>query len=391
MPEEAEIIRRIFHEFASGKSLKAIAVDLNRDGIPGPLGRAWGDTSIRGHVSRGTGIINNELYAGVLVWNRQRYIKDPSTGRRVSRINPESQWIRTEVSHLRIVDDELLNPTRVRQKQISAIFGPNPANTLEGRMKRVHLANRPVHLLSGLLTCGCCGGTIEIITPNRYACLSHRRRGTCDNGRSITRDKIEARVLIGLKERLVSSETVTEAVKAYAEEMNRLNRDRRAQVQTGQKALAKIEKAIAGIIAAIEDGMYQPSMKARMDELERQKAEITVRMAQAPADIPDIHPNVANLCRLRVERLTEALSDPDGGRQAAEALHSLIGEIVLTPGGKRGEIHAELRGELFGILDFIKAAETQREPGFMFAANARPRNQEIYTLSKSLNGFFRCP
>lgn len=157
-PEQADTIRRIFREFASGKSPKAIAKDLNREGVPGPLGRAWGDTSIRGHASRGTGIVNNELYARVLVWNRLRFIKAPSTGKRVSRINPESAWIRTEVPHLRIVDDELWNAAPARQKQISEICGPSPANTLEGRMKRVHLANRPVHLLSGFLTCGFCGG-----------------------------------------------------------------------------------------------------------------------------------------------------------------------------------------------------------------------------------------
>lgn len=374
VPEEATIICRIFREFASGKSPKAIAVDLNREGVPGPLGRAWGDTSIRGHASRGTGIINNELYTGVLVWNRLRYIKDPSTGRRVSRINPESQWIRTEVPHLRIVDDELWNATRARQKQISAIFGPNPANTLEGRMKRVRLTGRPIHLLSGLLTCGCCGGKVGIITPNRYACLNHHRRGTCDNGRSITRQNIEGRVLTGLKERLVSSEAVAEAVRAYAEEMNRLNRDQRAQAATNQKALAKVEKAIAGIIAAIEDGMYQPSMKARMDDLERQKGEITARMAQAPADVPDIHPNIANAYRLRVERFIEALDDPDGGRQAAEALRSLIGEVVLTPGAKRGEVHAELRGELFGILELVRGEDYLRQGKVMLTANACPRN-----------------
>ncbi|WP_200835032.1 recombinase family protein [Phyllobacterium salinisoli] len=377
IPEEAETIRRIFREFASGKSPKAIAVDLNREGVPGPLGRAWGDTSIRGHVSRGTGIINNELYAGVLVWNRLRFVKDPSTGKRVSRINPESAWIRTEVPHLRIVDDELWNAVRARQKQISAIFGPNPANTREGRMKRIHLANRPVSLLSGLLTCGCCSGKVGIITPNRYGCLNHHRRGTCDNNRTITRQNIEARVLSGLKEKLVSSEVVAEAIRAYAAEMNRLNHDRRAQAAADQKALAKIEKAIAGIIAAIEDGMYQPSMKARMDELERQKAEITARMAKAPADVPDIHPNIANAYRLRVERFTEALNDPEGGRQAAESLRSLIGEIVLTPGQKRGEVHAELRGELFGILDFAKAEETNRPAGFMPPVEASPRNHRF--------------
>ncbi len=371
------MIRRIFREFASGKSPKSIAVDLNRDGVAGPLGRAWGDTSIRGHRTRGTGIVNNELYVGVLVWNRLRFIKDPSTGKRVSRPNPETAWIRTEVPHLRIVNDELWNAVRKRQEQIAEIFGPNPANTREGRAKRLHLANRPVSLLSGLLTCGRCGGRYGIITPGRYACLNHHRRGTCDNNRTITRDKIEARVLSGLKERLVSSEAVAEAVRAYAEEINRLNSDRRAQTNADQKALARIDKAVAGIMAAIEDGMYQPSMKARMDELERQKTEIEARLSQTPIDIPDIHPNIANHYRLRVERFAEALDDPDGGRQAADALRSLIGEIVLMPGEKRGEVHATLRGELMGILEFARNEEVRGQPSipFMPAVEAGPRNQ----------------
>ena len=371
--DEAAIVRRIFLAFAAGKSPKAIAVELNKEGIPGPLGRAWGDTSIRGHVSRGTGILNNELYAGVLVWNRQRFVKDPATGKRVSRPNPESQWIRTEVPHLKIVDDALWQAARERQQQISAIFGPNPANTREGRAKRLHLANRPAALLSGLLTCGCCGGKIGILTPNRYGCLNHHRRGTCDNNRTITREKIEARVLAGLKDRLVSSEAVAEAVRAYAEEMNRLNHDRRAQAETDRRVLQKIERAIAGIMAAIEDGLYQPSMKARMEDLERQKAEITMRLSQAPADIPDVRPNIANIYRKNVARFTEALADPDGGREAAQALRSLIGEIVLIPGKKRGEVHAELRGELMGILEFVNAEGNQRTSRFMPAVAACPR------------------
>ncbi len=375
--EEAEVVRRIFRAFAAGKSPKGIAVELNKEGIPGPLGRAWGDTSIRGHVSRGSGILNNELYAGVLVWNRQRFVKDPATGKRVSRPNPENQWIRTEVPHLRVVDDDLWQAVRDRQQQISAIFGPNPATTREGRAKRLHLANRPVSLLSGLLTCGCCGGKFGILTPGRYGCLNHHRRGTCDNNRTIPREKIEGRVLAGLKDRLVSSDAVAEAVRAYAEEMNRLNHERRAQAEVDRRTLQKIEKGIAGIMTAIEDGMYQPSIKARMEDLERQKADIVARLSQAPTDIPDVHPNIANVYRLRIERFTEALDDTDDGRQAAEALRSLIGEIVLTPGQTRGEVHAELRGELFGILDFIKADENQPGTKFMPAVAASPRNQQF--------------
>ena len=326
VPEEADTIRRIFREFASGKSPKAIAVDLNRDGISGPLGRTWGDTSIRGHLSRGTGIVNNELYAGVLVWNRQHFVKDPSTGKRVSRINPPEKWIRSEVTHLRIVDDGLWNAVRARQKDIAIRFEATAEGVRKAKARKLHEKKRPVSLLSGLLTCGCCGGKYGLIMRDRYGCLNHHRSGTCDNNRTITREKIEERVLSGLRDRLISAHAVEETVRAFAQEMNRLNRERRAQGEQDSKVLEKIEKAIAGIIAAIEDGMYQPSMKARMDELERQKAEIIVRQLKAPTDTPDVHPNIASIYRKRVERFTDALHNDDDGSVAAEELRSLIEE-----------------------------------------------------------------
>src|ERR1700720_61727 len=102
---EAAVVRRIFADFVAGKSPRRIAAELNREGTPGPGGRPWGDTTIRGHALRGTGVLRNELYAGRLVWNRLRYTKDPSTGRRVSRINPCEDWVFRDVPELRILDD----------------------------------------------------------------------------------------------------------------------------------------------------------------------------------------------------------------------------------------------------------------------------------------------
>src|SRR6266481_3118084 len=46
---EAGIARRIFREFITGKSPRAIAHGLNADKIAGPRGRLWSDTTIRGH------------------------------------------------------------------------------------------------------------------------------------------------------------------------------------------------------------------------------------------------------------------------------------------------------------------------------------------------------
>jgi hypothetical protein len=111
--------------------------------------------------------------------------------------------------------------------------------------------------------------------------------------RTIQRPLIEERVLSGLTERLVSAEAVAEAVRAYHEEMSRQNQARRAQAEADRKALAKIERAIARIIAVLEDGLYQPTLKARLAELERQKAEIEVRLRAGEPELPDVNPNVA--------------------------------------------------------------------------------------------------
>ncbi|MDZ5697508.1 recombinase family protein [Chelativorans sp. M5D2P16] len=53
VPEEAEIVRRIFRDFAAGVSPRNIAKPLNAEGIPGPNGKLWNNTTLRGHVSRG--------------------------------------------------------------------------------------------------------------------------------------------------------------------------------------------------------------------------------------------------------------------------------------------------------------------------------------------------
>lgn len=171
VPQEAQIIRRIFRDFAAGIGPRAIAKSLNDQGIPGPAGRLWNDTTLRGHVRRGTGIINNELYIGRLVWNRQRYVKDPATGKRVSRLNPPEQWIVTQVPELRIVDDQLWQAVKARQREIadSHVKLTAAIRTHHAR-NRLASARRPKSLLSGLVVCGCGGGPYALRSVDRFAC-----------------------------------------------------------------------------------------------------------------------------------------------------------------------------------------------------------------------------
>jgi hypothetical protein len=49
-------------------------------------------------------MLRNEPYIGRLVWNRVRFVKDPSTGKRVSRLNPEGDWIHEVIPDLRVIN-----------------------------------------------------------------------------------------------------------------------------------------------------------------------------------------------------------------------------------------------------------------------------------------------
>ena len=115
-PEEAAVVERIFSDYAAGVSPKQIAKNLNREGVAGRSAAPWSPSTIYGNAKRGTGILNNELYVGRLVWNRQRYVKDPDTGKRVSRLIRQPSGCAKEVPELRIVPDELWAAAKPRQQ-----------------------------------------------------------------------------------------------------------------------------------------------------------------------------------------------------------------------------------------------------------------------------------
>src|SRR5215469_15086354 len=138
--DEAAIVRRIFTAYAAGRTPRDIAHDLNRENIRPPRGRRWNASTINGNAQRGAGLIFNELYAGRIVWNKVRMVKDPDTGKRLSRPNPRDEWQAVPAPHLRIIDEDTWAN----------------ANNLRSEKARLHtnMKRRPAHLLSGLLRCG---------------------------------------------------------------------------------------------------------------------------------------------------------------------------------------------------------------------------------------------
>ena len=352
---EAAIVRRIFQEFAQGRSPRAIAQSLNKEGIAGPAGRSWGPSTIYGNWQRGTGILNNELYIGRLVWNRQQFIKDPDTGRRQARLNPKTKWIIEEVPHLRIIDDQLWSSVKERQQDSRSRV------MTKDKGIRSERARRPNYLLSGLLKCGTCGGGFSKISQSHYGCSTARNKGTCNNLLAVRRDQLEATVLDGLKDQLMHPELVTAFIDEFHREVNRQRAEQDGSRDRTARDLEKTERDIRRVIEAIKAGVPGTAVKDEMAVLEARRVELLARLEAAPPPMPRLHPNLAELYRQKVINLAEALNDEHSRLEAAECIRELIEEIRLVP--ENGKLRVELYGELAALINLANEHPRSKETG----------------------------
>jgi site-specific DNA recombinase len=89
-----------------------------------------------------------------------------------------------------------------------------------------------------------------------------------------------------------------------------------------------------------------------------------------------------------VIRLTEIQAESESNGEARDDISSLIGEVVITPGEKRGESHATLRGELMAILDLAAGRRRSPKPEVITKELAGPRNQDRH---RNVSAFFSLP
>ncbi|MEQ9634835.1 MAG: recombinase family protein [Devosia marina] len=349
-PVESATVRRIFADFAAGSSPRAIAHRLNQEGVPGPRGRAWSDTTIRGHHTRRTGILHNDLYRGRLIWNKQRYVKDPTTAKRLARPNPPETWIIEEVPDLRIIDDALWQQVEDRL----AAIRQSPM-VEKSRAHRYWEKRRPVHLLTGLVHCGDCGGRYAAVGRDYLACSAARRQGTCGNRTSIRRRDVEALILDALRANLMHPDAVAAFVAEYHAELNRLAAEDGFGRERDTRELEKTARQLDGLIEAIADGLRAPGLQRKLDDLEARKTELE-RLLAAPVPTPvRFHPNLPQLYAERIAELHTALADPATRTEAITIMREMIDQVVMHPIENGFEI--ELVGDLAQMVAVAQARD----------------------------------
>ena len=348
---QAEVVRKIFEWFAEGFSPRWIASELNGLKVASPgatLNRkvrrrdgVWLASAIAGDVRRGTGILNNEVYRGVYVWNRSRWVRDPETRRRVSRQRPQCEWVVQNLPELRIVTDELWQ--RVKQRQ--ADTHSKSAAIRLAMHKNARIGRSPKYLLSGLLKCGVCGSNFVMAGAMHYACASRTNGGkhACSNNLRVARVVAELRLLAGIKAELTAPEYLEEFKRAVRQSLAHARGARSAEREARAKRLVELNLEIEHVVAAIAAGLLSPALKTKLEAAEAERAALGLdRLTPDTAGVMDLLPRLTESYSTLIENLEKV--PPRYLDRARTTLRGLLGEIRLTPEGEHLIAEFELEG-----------------------------------------------
>lgn len=342
VPEQAEIIRRIYREFAAGASPRRIAAGLNADRIPTGRGASWSPTAIYADKRRGIGILSNPVYVGKPVWNRSRWIKHPDTGRRVRRERPESEWLQSDHPELAIVDADVWESVQARIEGKRASRAAPP--TKVGRP--------PKNLLSGLLRCGECGGPIVIVDARAYGCSRAKERGTCPSRLRICRRAAEEAMLRGVREQLLTEV----AFDRFRRQVTATLRMLGPSDAEARKRLIKAERERQNIANAIRAGILTPTTRAELLQAETAIEEAKRDIASAAAFEPTtILPRARAVWQGIVDDLSNACRN---NPEASNALRVLLGESITVRTNENGDPVAEI-AEFLPQIKLVAGARSE--------------------------------
>jgi site-specific DNA recombinase len=375
---EAGIVRRIFQMYADGRSLKAIAMQLNTEQIPFPAKTTRrGPTRLGWAVSSIHTVVRNEKYAGRWVWNKTMFVKDAETGKRAAVPRPKDDWVIEAHPDLVIVDADLWRRLQDRLQVVHAAYGVAGSHR-RPRGKAPELYSS--HLLSGLLRCDLCGARITIQTSqrkkngvvyrySRYRCSFHVTKGpaVCANSMSIRRDVLDAKVLEQFKTAL-TPEMLEYLVMATNQLLVELHDVTPQEIEALTVARRQTEQELANLITFVAKGdVASPRLheeiqarEHRLVELDQQLERLRTARSSVPAPIDSawVHQKLDALNQLLAR-------DPVGARRE---IQKHVEDLRIAPAPEAGEraVRISGRAKIDGLLGAEEAVRLQLVAGAGF-------------------------
>jgi site-specific DNA recombinase len=302
VPAHAAVIKRIYDDYLAGKSANQIVRELNNEGIPGPRNGQWNASTITGHWGRINGILQNPIYKGVILWNRNNWDKHPSTGKRVCRPNSSEHWVETSAPHLQIISTALWNAVQKRRASMR---------------RQIKKKQEPIPKFNFVILCSACSGKMVPVCQTYLRCYNARRKGSCNHTRKVRQDKLVDKLF--------------KIVRGFTTKNGRqsLERQLAAVLVRAKPKIAEIDYEIAtlksqsdNLLDAIASGLNAGELvNERLNKINDSINELKASRASF-ATLPQVK-------SLNLERLDQAIHDADKQAEQRMLIDTVIGSVQI--------------------------------------------------------------
>jgi site-specific DNA recombinase len=244
---EAEVVRLIFKLCVDNHwGYRKIASHLNELGLRTKRGEFWNYGGV-------TSVLNNPIYAGLIVWNRTKAMR----GKILKR--PKSDWIKVKGKFPAIIPEEMFNAASSRIKE----------------RDRGGRSLSSVYALSGIMRCGVCGKSY-CVNPRKdrgsfdYFCSSRKGKGkiACKN-RNVNGTKVEKILISKLID--ITQKEKRLILSSFKNEDE--NKEPLKEIKNISMALDRLQAKRKRIFDLYEDGEIDKAiLKERIKELESEMA-----------------------------------------------------------------------------------------------------------------------
>ena len=274
VPEEAEVIKRIYHRYLDGCTLGQIKRELDEDKVPTAQGvDSWSPAIIHN-------ILTNEKYIGDALLQKT-YITD-CISKKVKKNQGERAMYYVENNHPAIISREVFDQVRNEMTRRSS---KRKVLQKSGKTELGKYSGK--YALTELLVCGECGSPYKRVTWARngkkrivWRCVSRLEFGTkyCHNSPTLDESKLHSAILAAMNEFAAIRQEVCPDVLAMAEEAKQALSQTGAKLLELKKHLEAVSREQSDLLDRLLENMgdaeLNTKMKALTDEKESLKAQI---------------------------------------------------------------------------------------------------------------------
>ena len=261
VPEQADIVRRIYNDFLAGATCLEIAKRLTEENVPTMGGgNRWFSERIKS-------ILKNEKYKGDALLQKT-YITDPIS-KRVKKNNGELPMYYVENSHPAIIERRIFD--RV-QEEIARRAGKKKVKQTGTKTELGRYSGK--YALTELLYCGECGTPYRRCTWSRngkkkivWRCVSRLDYGKkyCKNSPSVEESRLHNAIAAAITKKANSEEINIGGIMDHIESFGS-RRDTDGIIQR-QRRIAEIEKVIDDLARLNSDEAQSGELDYKFSEL----------------------------------------------------------------------------------------------------------------------------